>query len=96
MKLFQFVLLRVKHLFEELVHLALSTTLAALAAALAAALVTALVTALALSAAPVSTPTFAASATIFTISTCFTRHLYNNPIFLLVTNLVKHFNIDII
>ena len=85
MKVFQFVLLRVKHLFEELVHLALSATLAALVTALvtalAAALVTALVTALALSAAPVSTPTFAASATIFTISTCFTRHLYNNPIF---------------
>ena len=60
------MLFRIKHQFEEFIYLALSTTLAALAATLVAAL--------ALSATPVSTPTFAASATIFTISTSFTRH----------------------
>jgi len=72
------VLFRIKHQFEEFIYLALSTTLAALAATLvatlAAALAATLVAALALSATPVSTPTFAASTTIFTISTSFTRH----------------------
>ena len=68
------MLFRIKHQFEEFIYLALSTTLAALAATLVATLAAALAATLALSATPVSTPTFAASATIFTISTSFTRH----------------------
>jgi hypothetical protein len=83
MKVFQLVLLRVKHLFEELVHLALFVAARVLFMMLGSVMFFMVLGPTMLLCA--TTTPFASTTstrfTIFTISTCFTRHLYNNPIF---------------